>query len=266
MNRGYLLTFFLLAALLLTACGKSDDKTTAPAAARKASLATEASAATRKPLPAPFRITDVHTDRERFNPQQGQRVGITYTIDQDAEVALHIYDGRDVLIYRSNPVETIAGQHQLSWNGTDASGEIVPPEAYSYVLVATNSKGKVIHDLTDVTGSEALIVADPVWDAAAGSITLSPGSPCARQHSVRSDRRSLICAPLVDWVPREAGDQVEAWDGWDASKVVNLAKHPMLSSTVRAYTLPNNTIFVGPNPAEVRFVSAPALGKPAPSR
>lgn len=258
MNHAPLVIIAIAVSLVMSGCGKSDVLNTSSSVGAASAKAT----ASPKPTPAPFHITDVHVDRDRFDPTKGESVAVQYAIDEAAEVTLHIYDGRDALIYRGETEKVAAGEHKLSWDGTDASGEAVPPEAYSYVLVATSDKGTVTHDLTDLTGSEALIVADPQWDAATGKLRYRLDRP-ARVNV----RFGLMDGPymrtVIDWVPRGAGDQVEAWDGWDTSKVLSLAKHPMLSPTVRAYTLPNNTIFVGQNPNDVRFVAMPALASRA---
>lgn len=261
MNSACLAIATAIVCLAMSSCGKSDVS----GASQPVEAAAAKSVPTQKSVPAPFHITDVHVDRDRFDPGKGERVAVQYNIDDAAKVVLHIYDGRDGLIYRSETQDVSAGEHELSWDGTDATGVAVPPEAYSYVIVATNEKGTVTHDLTDLTGSEALIVADPQWDAATGKLRYRLDRP-ARVNV----RFGLMDGPymrtVIDWVPRDAGDQIEAWDGWDTSRVLSLAKHPMLSPTVRAYTLPNNTIFVGPNPNEVRFVAMPPLGNRARQR
>jgi hypothetical protein len=211
------------------------------------------------PAPSPFRIMDVSTGRDRIDPTTGEQASISYTIDAAAMITLQIYDGRDALIYRGEPEQVEPGTHSLTWDGRDASGEPVPPEAYHYVLHAENASGTVTHDLTDATGGEALLAEEPVWDADSGQLRFRLHHP-----SRINVRFGLADGPyvrtVVDWVARDAGDHVVAWDGWDASQAMNLAKHPMISPTVRAYTLPGNTIFVGPDADQVQFVSMPPLG------
>lgn len=207
----------------------------------------------------PFRITDVSTDRERVIPAAGERVSISYTLDAAAEVILEIFDGRDALIYRSEPIRVGPGTHALGWDGRDGSGEPVPPEAYHYVLRARSAAGEVVHDLTDSTGSEALLAHEPVWDAASGKLRFR------LDHPARINVRfGLMDGPyvrtVVDWVARDAGDHEVEWDGWDASRVMQLARHPMISPTVRAYTLPQNTVFVGGDADQVQFVAMRPLG------
>lgn len=243
----------LLASLaFLCACQQQAPSSTAPVEA-------EASPSSEAPKQASFRITDVSIDRDRIDPAAGERTSISYTIDAAAEVVLEMYDGRDALIYRSEAVQVEPGTYALEWNGHDASGEPVPAEAYHYVIRARNAAGEVVHDLTDSTGSEALLAHEPVWDEASGKLRFR------LDHPARINVRfGLMDGPyvrtVVDWVARDAGDHELAWDGWDASRVMNLARHPMISPTVRAYTLPHNTVFVGDDADQVRFVAMRPLG------
>jgi hypothetical protein len=244
--------FFTLLCIILTGCKPNDPPASNP-------VAVTASATKGLAISAPFRLTQVNADRVRFDPKKNQRVRIRYTLDDAADVSLHMYDGRNHLIYRSDVQTVTAGDHELAWDGKDSAGDPVPPEAYSYVLIAVNKKGKVTHDLTDITGNEALVVDNPVWDAKAGVLRYRLDKP-ARVNI----RLGLVDGPflrtVLDWVPREAGDQTQAWDGWDASKVLNVSAHPMLSPSVRAYTLPDNTVFVGADTDAIEFVRSESLG------
>lgn len=239
----------LMAVLLVCGCQR------APQATPDAAVADTPT----KRVAVPFRILDVSANRDRIDVEKKERVAVGYTIDAPATVVLHVYDGRDALIYRSEPEQQQAGTHALEWDGRDDSGEPVPPEAYHYVLRAENAQGVVVHDLTDTTGNEALLARDPLWDATKGHLRFRLDHP-----SRINVRFGLAEGPYVhtavDWVARDAGDHTVAWDGWDTSRVMNLARHGMLSPTVRAYTLPQNTVFVGQDSDKVAFVAMRSLG------
>jgi hypothetical protein len=241
----------VLMAVLLTAGCQQKPQLSEDQAALNASA---------KRKPPPFRIVDVSANRDRIDINKKERVAVGYTIDAPATVVLHIYDGRDALIYRSEPSQVQSGTHTLEWDGRDHSGRLVPPEAYHYVLQAENANGTVVHDLTDTTGNEALLARDPVWDAASGQLRFRLDHP-----SRINVRFGLAEGPYVhtavDWVARDAGDHAVAWDGWDTSRVMNLGRHGMLTPTVRAYTLPQNTVFVGRDADKVAFVEMRPLGR-----
>jgi FlgD Ig-like domain len=258
MKNRCLLMLVMPMCMMLSAC-KQDTASTPSSAAASTSGAKSAPVTKALAIAAPFHLTQVNHDRIRFDPKKNQRVRIGYSIDDAAEVALHIYDGRNQLIYRSDVQAVTAGDHAHTWDGNDSAGNPVPPEAYHYVLVATNQKGSVTHDLTDITGNEALVVANPVWDAKAGLLRYRLDK-AARVNIRLGLADGPFLRTVVDWVPREAGDQTQAWDGWDASKVLNVSAHPLLSPSVRAYTLPDNTVFVGADVDAIEFVSSASLG------
>lgn len=241
-----------LGAMALAGCSQPSAPTAAPAV--------RPAHATRPPVrKAPFRIVGVSASRTRMDPAKREKLDVHFSIDAPASVKLQIFDGRDALIYEGKPVDFASGEHVLSWDGTDASDDRVPDEAYSYVLVAENATGQVIYDVTDSTGNEALVVNNPVLDAKSGLLSFRLDHP-ARINVRFGLADGPYMRTVVDWVARDAGDQTVAWDGMDASKVLNLSQHPMIRPTVRAFTLPTNTVFVGSDASAVRFSSMEPLG------
>lgn len=236
-------------ALVSVGCGPTDAPTT-----QGAVTTTHV-----RPVQTPLRITDVSVDRDRIDAAKGETSGVHYTIDAQAQVKLQIYEGRDALIFENTPVAVDKGDHKLEWDGKDATGTPVPSGAYQYVLSARNAKGSVIYDLTDLTGGEALIIPDVKWDPQIGKVTFRLTQP-ARINLRFGLNQGPYMRTVVDWVARDIGEQSIAWDGWDASHVINLAKHPLSAPTIRAYTLPQNTIFVGADVDALKFVAMKPLG------
>lgn len=250
MNRGVLLLGCALSALMLASCNESgrtessDRSAGGPQASRVAA-------------PPLLRITQVRADRTHFDPARDEAVEIWFHIDKPAAVALSIYDGSDRRVAQVEGGELAAGEHVLRWDGRDARQRPVPSEAYTYTLTATVPKGQVTFDLTDLTGGEALVVKDVRWDADAGQVRYRLDQPA--RVNIRFGLRDggPYVRTLVDWVPRPAGAHSEAWDGWDASRAMNLARHPKLATAVKAYSLPENTVFVGAPPRQVAFTDLP---------
>jgi hypothetical protein len=221
----------------------------------------DAPAAVAQPAPAAkpgVRITQVRADRFAFDPAKDEAVTIRFNIDRTAEVVLIVYDGRDRLIRRVEGGELAPGEHALAWDGRDSRKQPVPPEAYVYTVIAKAAQGgPVTHDLTDLTGGEPLTVNDVRWDPNTGQVHYVLDKPA--RVNIRFGLRDggPYLRTLIDWVPRAAGAQSEAWDGWDASRILPLARHPMLLTGVKAYSLPDNTLFVGPQPKQVTFAELP---------
>ena len=198
-------------------------------------------------------ISQVRLDRERFDPEKGESVEVRFSLNEPAKVTLSIFDGRDRLV--SATVKDLAvGDRVLKWNGQDTTGKSVPAEAYSYTLSATNANGQTRHDLTDLTGGAAIVAKDVRWDPVEGRIHYYLDKP-ARVNLRLGLEGGPHLRTVIDWVPRSAGPNAETWDGIDASGVLNLGGNPAIVPSVKAYALPDNTVFVGDNPDRIRFAS-----------
>ena len=208
-----------------------------------------------------IRITEVRADRLDFDPAKNETATIRFRTDAPAEVDMSIYDGRDRHVRRIEGGRLEPGEHSLSWDGQDSRGRAVPNEAYTYTLSAVAGKGgRVIHDLTDVTGGEALEVGDVEWDSKAGKARYRIEKPARVNIRFGLPNGGPYLRTLIDWVPRKAGEHEEPWNGQDASGVLSLADHPKLSTGVMAYALPDNTLLVGPAPNQVTFTDLPEEG------
>lgn len=205
-----------------------------------------------RPKPAVV-ISEVRVDRNAFDPGKGQTATIKFKLDRTADTALSIYDGRDRLVYTRSAEDLAAGEHTFGWDGRDGKGAVVPSEAYTYTLTATNAKGTSIYDLTELTGGQSIQAKDVRWDPQTGRVHYYLDKPARVNLRLGLDSGPHL-RTVVDWVPRRAGAHTEVWDGKDASGVLDLAAHPMLKPAVTAYALPDNTLFVGDAPDRVRFL------------
>lgn len=199
-------------------------------------------------------IAQVRTDRLAIDPGKSESVAVKFNLSAPSDVMLSIHDGRNRLVFQREVKTLGAGDRAVTWDGRDHTGEIVPPEAYSYVLTARSAKGSSIHDLTDLTGGQRIEAREVRWDAEAGLIRYYLDKP-ARVNLRLGLEDGPYLRTVVDWVPRPAGEHAEQWDGKDASGVLDLAGNPGLRPVVAAYTLPDNTLFVGAPPRTIQFVA-----------
>jgi hypothetical protein len=243
MSRAALSTgiFGMLAAcalLIATGCDGKPEVSAKPQAAQKPAVV----------------VSQVRTDRIAIDPAKGETVSIRFNLSEKADVALSIFDGRDHLVYRHEEVALVAGDHAIAWNAHDRAGATVPAEAYTYTLTASNARGRSVHDLTDLTGGQRIEVKDVQWDADAGAVRYYLDKSARVNLRLGLDSGPYL-RTVVDWVPRQTGAHAETWDGMDASGVMDLAKNPALKPAVTAYSLPDNTIFVGAAPDRIQFVA-----------
>jgi hypothetical protein len=209
-----------------------------------------------------LQIADVQASHLRFDPTTGEQVRVDFALDEPASVVLRWFDGLDRPVAASAPQRFEAGAHGLTWDGLGAaSGQPVPPEAYVFVLEAVDANGKkVVHDLTDRTGGEPVRAEDIRWDPATGFIHYALPVPARINVRIGLKNNGPLLATVLDWVPREPGADRFAWNGKDASGVLELATHPELAILVDAYSLSANTVIVGPPQSAVHLAAAP-LGR-----
>jgi len=230
-------TWLLIGLAMIAGCDRKSTEASTAASTSKSTLV----------------ISQVRLDRERFDPVKGESVEVRFRINEPAKVLLSIFDGRDRLV--STVEQSLdAGDRTLAWNGQDAAGKPVPAEAYSYTLTANNPNGQVAHDLTDLTGSAPVAVKDARWDPEEGRIHYYLDKAARVNVRLGLDSGPHL-RTVIDWVPRSAGANAETWDGKDASGVLDLRGNPAIVPSVKAYALPDNTIFVGANSDQVRFAS-----------
>lgn len=205
---------------------------------------------------AALQVTNVQADRVIFDPAQGETVSVRFRLSEEARVVLRIYDGRELPIRDvASDGPLAAGEHALAWDGGDVLGRPVPPEAYHYTLTATTAAGEgVEHDLTDLTGGENLVAEEVAWDPASKGLHYLITELARVNIRIGLEAEGPLLRTLIDWVPRGSGIRKEAWDGKDASGVLDLSDHPKLRILVNAFSLPDNTILVGPEPAEVTLI------------
>lgn len=199
-------------------------------------------------------IAQVRADRTAFDPAKQEKVSFRFNLSEPADVVLSIYDGRDHQVAREDGGRLDRGDQTLMWDGKDATGALVPPEAYTYTLTARNAKGESVYDLSDLTGGAAVSAADVRWDAATGTVRYTLDRP-ARVNLRLGLQAGPYLRTLIDWVPRSAGAHAEHWDGKDASGVLSLTNNPALTPVVKAYSLPDNALFVGEPPDHLKFVA-----------
>jgi len=185
-----------------------------------------------------------------FVPGEDRYAVISFSLSSKADVELKLFDDRDKLVRRIVRKGLAAGEHTIQWSGQDEAGHTVPAEAYRYTLTANMT---VEHDLSDLTGGET-VRSKIHWNVDKMQFEYTLDKPSRVLIRVGLENHGPLMATIRNWVPRQAGSHVEHWDGKDASGELDLSKHPKLVVSMRAYTLSQNTILVGPEPERVSFI------------
>ena len=76
---------------------------------------------------------------------------LTYSLAKDAAQAAVVIRDASGNIVRSMAVDTSAGEHSLTWDGTDNNGSSLPDGVYSFTFGAADADGKPVTSTSYVT-------------------------------------------------------------------------------------------------------------------
>lgn len=210
-----------------------------------------------------LQISEVRSDQAVFDPAKKEVARIKFRLDKPAVVEEQWFDGRDLLVRTIRTKDRLpAGEQSVDWNGRDEADQLVPREAYRYILRATGDDGATaLYDPSDATGGDEVTAINVAWDPAAHVIRYR--LPRAARVNIREglEDHGPVLRTVVDWVARPAGDNKETWDGWDSSHVLDLSHHPRLATNVDAFALSLNTIIVGPLAEDVGLIRTLSWGR-----
>jgi hypothetical protein len=192
-------------------------------------------------------------------------VRIHYVLDREAAATVRIYDANHRAI-RSLAAgkPSFPGVNSVAWDGRDDAGQTVPTEAYYFTIACVDREGReALYDPPLFSGGERIdfTVRDLVYDANRKAVVYRLNRPARVQIRAGVFEGPLL-KTLADWAPRRAGEQAERWDGKDESGLLEATQMERFNLLGRAYTLPENSIFVNgrsiegpPSPAPPRTAS-----------
>jgi flagellar basal-body rod modification protein FlgD len=81
----------------------------------------------------------------------GEPTGGYFELTEPAEIVIAVYDETGQEVRTLYPGSLTSGSYEVSWNGMDSSGEIVPDGTYTYEVIAKDDDGN--YSLVDTTVS-----------------------------------------------------------------------------------------------------------------
>jgi len=190
-------------------------------------------------------ISNISLDKKTFFPDKDAGVKISYKLSGDAFVAIRFYNDRDIRVRTLTQNEiTASGSHSAEWDGKNDSGEPLPSGVYIYTIEAKRDNGeRVMYDPADETGGILLKVRKPFLDTESGEISyVMPKAGMVRMRA--GIKEGPLLKTIIDWEPKEAGKNVEKWDGKDKSGLIDLFRIPKREAHIFAYSLPDNCIIL----------------------
>lgn len=185
-----------------------------------------------------------------FNPSLGQKVALKLALKQDAAVTASVYDPDQGLVVRLADGQALqAGAHELAWDGKTTEGDLVPDEAYFFVVEARGTDGAIeVYDPTVFSGGEEQDLTQAALDREAGTITYR--LPALSRVRIRLGLSGgPLLRTLVDWAPRPAGQVTDYWDGKDTDGLFDLAGNPRTKLIISYFDLPQTSVITFGNKA-----------------
>jgi len=177
-----------------------------------------------------------------FSAKVGQTADINFKLSKSGTVEVEILepDGNVIRSLSSEKVLDL-GKHALTWDGRDLAGNLVPDEVYTVRINLKDKDGKAT-DLIEPsigTGGELLEVSNIELAETHVGFRLPESARVLVRIGVKD---GPMLRNLMRWKPRTAGKNRLAWDGFDASGVIDLRRDPNTTVLVVAYKLPEHSI------------------------
>lgn len=188
-------------------------------------------------------ISSVSISSESFSPARQQSVTISYSIDEDAEIAMNVYDPDSRLACSLlEESQEAAGSHQIEWDGRDVDGNVVPDEAYFFTISAEDKSGnRVVYDPTVHSGGDEFDITSARVDRESNTLTYRLDKPSRILIRIGIAGGPLLSVP-VSWEPRVSGEITEYWNGRDQDGIIDVLNHPRHKIIITGFHLPENSV------------------------
>lgn len=85
-------------------------------------------------------------------PLQDGKANFSYTLPEEARSASVVVKDLSGKIIANLPAQGASGRHEMTWDGRDSSGRVMPDGSYAVEVVAVNNEGETIEASTTVYG------------------------------------------------------------------------------------------------------------------
>lgn len=178
-----------------------------------------------------------------FNPSNGDKLEVRYSLSRDARVTVKAYDpDRQLVRTLAADAERKAGQNKETWDGKDSDGAVVPDEAYFFCVEADDGSGqKVVYDPVTFSGGESADITQGGVSRETGTLSYKLSQP-SRVLMRAGVPGSALLKTVVDWRPRVAGEITEYWNGKDEDNLIDVLGLPNYLLILTYMTLPETSV------------------------
>lgn len=182
-------------------------------------------------------VDAVSVERDLFEPKKGEKATWNVTLRETTNVTATVYD------FKGRPVRALLdgarrakGPLDISWDGRDDRGHLVPDDAYR--LVVQTPRGD--WDPCEKSGGKSVDVRNARFLT---DHSLRYTLPVAARVLVRIGvRAGPMHRTLIDWEARPAGTHTEPWNGLDESGVVRVHGKERFGAVITYVTFPDATV------------------------
>ena len=192
---------------------------------------------------APALTVTVEHPLAMMNVEGQDYSAIRYTCTRAMALDLVVYSRHPQVIrtlFRGKAHES--GEYTIQWDGRDEFGEPAS-DGYYFLKASETAGGVVLFDSADsrwgapLSPTEVNFVND-------GSFSYHVPSNAVIRAGAAIASSGAYCRTFLDWVPRPVGHHNDHWSGYDSQGRIALLGHMNLKVYVRAYSLPEATLFV----------------------
>jgi hypothetical protein len=133
-------------------------------------------------------ITDVSVRNEVFDPTEGERSTIEFTLDRRADLIVQVMDGNNVIDTLRDANDQAGGDYSYTWDGRDSGNDIVDDDVYQFRIMADDGDDTDTDRAYVEVDTDGIIIGFPDSDRCAGYRDVSVNSPFCKAIQLMSER------------------------------------------------------------------------------
>jgi hypothetical protein len=196
--------------------------------------------------PSSGQVSLLRSSTGEIDIARGEPVRFLLRAQEPGLLSLEVLTADGDLVRRIEQSVPSPGDYELSWDGRDAAGQPVPDEAYCpRVSLHRGSRLVAADNPCERTGGEVISGIQPQV-AVSGDVSYTLEHP-ARVLIRVGIKSGAMLRSLSIWRPRPAGRNLQRWNGFDDSGLVDL-RGDRLGYLVTAFRLPRFAVITTGNP------------------
>jgi flagellar hook assembly protein FlgD len=133
-------------------------------------------------------IRDVIVRNEVFDPTDGERSTVEFTLDRRADLKVQVMDGNTVVKTLRDTTDQAGGDYSYTWDGRDSHGDIMNDDVYQFRVMADDGDDTDTDRAYVEVDTDGIIIGFPDSNRCAGYRDVSVNSPFCKAIELMSQR------------------------------------------------------------------------------